>query len=121
MMDAMDLGPVQAPRRTLLAAERTFLAWWRTGLATAVAALAVGRLLPEVVSGTSWPFVVLGLGYGALAIAVFAIGARRQHQLTEDITRGGDFRPLGRATTLGLTGSGIALTVATMVLIATVA
>ncbi|HEY8583405.1 MAG TPA: DUF202 domain-containing protein [Capillimicrobium sp.] len=115
----MDLGDVNAPRRTWLAAERTFLAWWRTGLAAAVAALAVGRLLPEVVDGRAWPFVALGLGYGAVAIAVFTVGARRQRELAEDIARGGEFRPLSRALTLGLSLAGIALTVATMALIAT--
>lgn len=114
----MDLGDVQAPRRTWLAAERTFLAWWRTGLAASVAALAVGRLLPEVVTGRAWPFVGLGLGYGAVAVGVFVVGARRQRQLADDITRGGEFRPLARGAVLTLTGAGIVLTVATMLLAA---
>lgn len=49
-----------ATRRTRLANERTFLAWWRTGLATTGLALAVGRLLPELVEGTTWPYSALG-------------------------------------------------------------
>lgn len=114
----MDLGPVQAPRRTWLAAERTFLAWWRTALAAAVAALAVGRLLPEVLDGAAWPFVALGLGYGAVALGLFVVGARRQRQLTEDIARGGEFRPLGRGLVLWLSGAGALLTLATLALIA---
>lgn len=114
----MDLGDVSAPRRTWLAVERTFLAWWRTGLAAAVAALAVGRLLPEVVSGRGWPFVLLGLGYGAVAIGVFAIGARRHREVAEDVARGGEFRPIGRGVVLALTIAGGLLTLVTMVLIA---
>ncbi|MGH2744250.1 MAG: DUF202 domain-containing protein, partial [Thermoleophilaceae bacterium] len=34
-------------RRTLLAAERTWLAWWRSGIAAATAAVAVGGVVPE--------------------------------------------------------------------------
>lgn len=112
----MDPDEVQAPRRTWLAAERTFLAWWRTGLATAVAALALGRLLPEVVGGRTWPFVALGLGYGALAVAVFAVGAVRQREIAEDLERGGDFRPLRRGVVAGLSAAGVALALATMLL-----
>jgi uncharacterized membrane protein YidH (DUF202 family) len=35
-------------RRTSMAAERTWLAWWRTGLAATAGALAVGRLAPNL-------------------------------------------------------------------------
>ncbi len=38
---------VDATRRTLLASERTELAWWRTGLTALAVALAVGRVIPE--------------------------------------------------------------------------
>jgi uncharacterized membrane protein YidH (DUF202 family) len=36
-------------RRTRLAAERTWLAWWRSGIAAATAALALGTLVVIVV------------------------------------------------------------------------
>ena len=50
-------------RRTSLAAERTWLAWWRTGLA--VTAVVLGRrLLPGLTGGARWPSGPLGLGYG---------------------------------------------------------
>jgi putative membrane protein len=65
-------------RRTSLAAERTWLAWWRTGLAVTAVALAVGRLLPGLTGGARWPSRLLGLGYGVLALGVFLIGAMRQ-------------------------------------------
>ena len=105
------------PRRTWLAAERTFLAWWRTGLAASVAALAVGRVLPDVVDGATWPFVVLGLGYGVIAAGIFVAGARRQREIEAGLS-GQPFRPLGRAFTAGLSLSGFVLTTATLVVIA---
>ena len=39
-------------RRTRLAAERTWLAWWRTGIAATTASIAVGGLVPQLVEGS---------------------------------------------------------------------
>ena len=64
-----------------MAAERTWLAWWRTALAATAGALAVGRLAPEVLQVAPWPYIVLGCGYALLAVALLAIGGRRQQQL----------------------------------------
>ncbi|MGI8557109.1 MAG: DUF202 domain-containing protein [Solirubrobacteraceae bacterium] len=47
-----------ATRRTHLANERTYLAWWRTG----ITALAGGKLVPSLAHGARWPYVVLGAG-----------------------------------------------------------
>src|ERR1700730_1635726 len=76
-------------RRTWLAAERTWLAWWRTGLGGAAGAIAVGRVLPGRGGGARWPFRVLGLGYGVLAVAVLVLGALRQQRTAETLRRGG--------------------------------
>lgn len=65
---------VDATRRTRLANERTFLAWWRTGLATVGLALATGRLLPELVEGTTWPYAALGSVFAVTGAAVTALG-----------------------------------------------
>jgi putative membrane protein len=116
MMGPMDDEDV-APRRTWLAAERTFLAWWRTGLAASVAALAVGRVLPEVVEGPTWPYLVLGLGYGAVAVGVFALGARRHHDIDNGL-REGRFPSLGGGVVAALSLAGAALTIVTMAVIA---
>jgi hypothetical protein len=43
-------------RRTRLANERTYLAWWRTDLTTFAVSLAAGKLVSELSSGTAWPF-----------------------------------------------------------------
>ena len=55
-----------ASRRTLLAEERTFLAWFRSGLAAIAVSLAVGRLLPALVEGDQRVYRLLGIGYGLL-------------------------------------------------------
>jgi putative membrane protein len=103
-------------RRTLLAAERTWLAWWRTGLTVATVALAVGRLLPAVSSGARWPPRVLGVGYGVLALAVFVIGGMRQRHTAEAVRRG-SFAPLPRTLVIALTAFSIVLVVGTLVII----
>jgi putative membrane protein len=103
-------------RRTLLAAERTWLAWWRTGLAVATVALAVGRLLPAVSSGAVWPPRVLGVGYGLLALVVFVIGGVRQRHTAEAVRRG-SFAPLSRTLVIALTSFSIALVLGTLVII----
>ena len=63
----------EASRRTYFAQERTLLAWWRTGLATAAIAIALGGLLPKVSSVPRERLVGLALGYGVLAL-IFIIG-----------------------------------------------
>lgn len=103
-------------RRTLLASERTWLAWWRTGLAVSTVAIAVGRLLPAVSSGTRWPPRVLGVGYGLLALAVFVIGGVRQRDTAEAVRRG-SFAPLSRTVVIVLTAFSIVLVVGTLAII----
>jgi uncharacterized membrane protein YidH (DUF202 family) len=46
-------------QRTSMAAERTWLAWWRTALTATAGALAVGRFAPELLDVAPWPYVVL--------------------------------------------------------------
>ena len=67
-------------RRTRLAAERTWLAWWRSGIAAATAAVGVGGVVPSLVDGERTPYVVLGAGYAVLAAVIFVAAALRQRQ-----------------------------------------
>ena len=62
----------EASRRTYFAQERTLLAWWRTGIAIAAVALAIGGLLPRLSHTPRVRFIALGIGYGVLA-PVFVI------------------------------------------------
>ena len=63
--------------RTRLANERTYLAWWRTGIAALAAGFAIGRILPEVVEGSSWPYVALGVALLVAGVIAIAYGLVR--------------------------------------------
>ena len=104
-------------RRTWLAAERTWLAWWRTGLGAAAVSIGVGRLLPGLTGGARWPLKVLGLGYGVVAIAVLVIGAVRQNQVASALRRG-SYEELSSPLVMWLTAAAVALSIATLVVIA---
>ena len=87
-----------ATRRTWLASERTVLAWLRTGLTTTAVALAVGKVVPDLrAGGTSWPYVVLGAGYGLLGAAIVAYGLWRGREIDRAIRRGEWVSPDDRA------------------------
>jgi putative membrane protein len=105
-----------AVTRTGLAAERTWLAWWRTALAATAGALAVGRFAPELLNVPSWPYAVLGAGYATLAIALLGMGAHRQRNLQRAIERG-EQAPLRFAIVAVFTIGGALLTLMTFVLV----
>jgi putative membrane protein len=69
-----------APRRTWLAAERTYLAWLRTGMAALGLSLAVGRLLPALLDTSHIAFGLLGAGFGVFGIFMLVLGAYRAHR-----------------------------------------
>ena len=103
-------------RRTSMAAERTWLAWWRTALAATAGALAVGRFAPELLHVAAAPYVVLGCAYAALAVGLWLVGAQRQRDLEHAQLTGGHV-PL-RFRTVGLfTVGGVAVAVMTVVLV----
>jgi putative membrane protein len=116
--DVGEPSAVDASRRTSLAAERTWLAWWRTGLGAAAVAVGVGRILPGVAGGGAhWPLRLLGLGYGALAVAVLVIGGVRQSRVAESLRRGA-YDQLSSRLVLWLTASAVALALATLAVVA---
>lgn len=106
-----------ASRRTWLAAERTWLAWWRSGVAVGAVALAVGRLLPGLTHGANWPFRAVGIGYGALSIAILLVGALRQRQASSALRRG-TFAELASPLVACLTAAAIVLSLTAMALVA---
>jgi inner membrane protein YidH len=103
-------------QRTSMAAERTWLAWWRTALAATVGALGVGRLAPELLHVASWPYVVLGAGYAALAVGLLVTGALRQRELQRALDRGSP-APLSFALVTLFTVGGVLLALTTIVLV----
>jgi putative membrane protein len=103
-------------RRTSMAAERTWLAWWRSALAASAGALAVGRLAPEVLHVAPWPYILLGCGYACLAVGLLVVGALRQRDL-ERALRSGGHMPLRFRTVGVFTVGGIALALMTVVFV----
>jgi putative membrane protein len=112
-----ETGNADVTRRTWLAAERTWLAWWRTGIATAAVGIAVGRLLPEVTHGARWPFRLLGIAYGLLAVGVLLVGAVRQQRTVEALRRG-SYDELSSPLVMWLTAVAVAVAVGGVLLVA---
>jgi putative membrane protein len=103
-------------RRTSMAAERTWMAWWRASLGATAGALAVGRFAPQLLNVAAWPYIVLSCGYAGLAVGLLLVGAQRQRELERALQTGGH-APL-RFHTVGLfTVGGVALAVMTVVLV----
>jgi putative membrane protein len=103
-------------RRTSMAAERTWLAWWRTSLGATAGALAVGRFAPELLDVAAWPYILLGCGFASLAIGLLLVGAQRQRELEHALRTGGHV-PLRFRTVGVFTVGGVALAVMTVVLV----
>ena len=107
---------VDATRRTRLANERTYLAWWRTGLTAIAVGLAAGKLIPELSEGDAWPYQVLGGGYTVLGFAFILYGQRRQVEVERSLRRG-EWAPLDGRVALALTFAGALLGLATIAVV----
>jgi putative membrane protein len=103
-------------RRTRLANERTYLAWWRTGLTTLAVSLGAGRLVPELSTGSNWPFEVIGVAFGAVGVAFIAYGYRRQKDVEEALARG-EYAPLEDRAAWVFALVGVLLGLATLALL----
>jgi putative membrane protein len=115
--DGAEQDAVDASRRTWLAAERTWLAWWRTGLGATALAVGVGRVLPGLAGGAHLSLKLLGLAYGALALAVLVIGGVRQSRVAKALRRG-TYDELSSRLVWWLTVTATALALATLVVVA---
>jgi len=100
-------------RRTRLAAERTWLAWWRSGIAAATAAVGVGGVVPQLVDGGATAYALLGAGYAALAAAMFVGAALRRRAVRRSLDRGG-FADLDNRAALALTVAATVLALGTL-------
>jgi putative membrane protein len=110
-LGAEQLG-ADATRRTRLANERTFLAWWRTALAAIGLAVAVGKILPELLDEQRWPYAVLGSILSLLGVCVTATGWWRYRALDRALVGAEDVRTpdlVLALLTVALTGVGIAI------------
>ncbi|MDO9407830.1 YidH family protein [Patulibacter sp.] len=111
------LDPRDYSRRTHLANERTYLAWWRTGLTALAAALAAARVVPEL-SGAQdrWPYTLLGAACAVAGVLAIAYGHRRRIAVEEGLMHG-TFPPVDRRVTGIITGLGLAIGTGMLILI----
>jgi putative membrane protein len=105
-----------ATRRTRLANERTYLAWWRTGLTAFAVSLAAGKLVPELSSGAAWPFEVMGVAFGAVGLLFIAYAYLRQKRVEEALARGA-YAPFEPRVALVFAALGVALGIGTIIVI----
>ena len=115
-MSPVEPGIEDATRRTHLAAERTWLAWWRSGITSIAAGVGIGRLLPELAGGTTWPYAVIGTGYALVGVAMIGYSAVRQRRLGAAL-RAGEYAYLEDRTLRAFTLAGFVLGVLTVALI----
>ena len=108
-----------ATRRTRLANERTYLAWWRTGLTAIAVSLAAGKVVPQLAgTGSKWPYEVIGAGFALIGIACIAYALIRERQVEDALLRG-EFVPPDRVWTTVMTAGGVLLGLFTLALLAT--
>jgi uncharacterized membrane protein YidH (DUF202 family) len=114
-----DAGPgggwsTDPSRRTHFAEERTLLAWWRTGIAAAAVALAVGGVLPKLSQVPRERALGLGVGYGILAL-VFILGGSLRDNASRRALDAGSFSKLPTWTVAVITIYTCALIILTVV------
>lgn len=84
--DAPDLRDGLAEDRTVLANERTYAAWARTGLTALAAWVAVEKLMVDIVP--DWSIRAIAVSLLAFATATFVIGFWRYHRTSSRLRSG---------------------------------
>ena len=105
-----------ATRRTRLATERTYLAWWRTGLTAFAVSFGAGRIVPELAGGATWAYEAIGVAFGLVGLAFIGYGYVRQKQVDEALARG-DYAPLDDRAAIVFAAIGLLLDLTTIVLV----
>jgi inner membrane protein YidH len=105
-----------ATRRTRLANERTYLAWWRTGLTALAVSFAAGKLLPELTKGTKWPYEVIGVAFAVVGVGFIVQAYRRQREVEEALERG-EWAAFDTGSALAFAAVGSALGLGTIALL----
>ena len=105
-----------ASRRTRLANERTYLAWWRTGLTAIAVCVGLGRIVPGIADVTKWPYELVGAGYGLLGVGFMVLAHVRMRVVEAAVDRG-EFARLDQRWSLVLLVVGAGLGLASVALV----
>ncbi len=105
-----------ATRRTRLANERTYLAWWRTGLTALAVSFGAGRLLPELTKGRKWPYEAIGVAFAIVGVGFIVQAYRRRRDVEKALERG-EWAPFETRAALLFAAVGSVLGLATIVLV----
>jgi putative membrane protein len=111
-----EIETMDALRRTRLANERTYLAWWRSALTALAVAVGTGRIAPGLAGGAEWPYRTLGAAFAVLAAALAGCAYVRQRNVERAIARS-DYAPLDGRVAVGLAAVTIVLAAATIALV----
>ncbi len=111
-----DPETVDATRRTRLANERTYLAWWRSGLTALAVSVGFGKLVPGLTHVVRWPYTLAGAGFALLGTAFIGYGSYRERAVTRALAQG-EFAHPDRRVLAALTAFGIALGLLSLVLV----
>jgi len=108
---------VDATRRTRLAVERTYLAWWRTGLTAFAVGLGAGKVVPVIAeTDAGWAYVAIGAAFTLLGSACLLYGWRRQRAVGRALDHG-TYVPVDDRVTGAISGAGALLGLALVVLL----
>jgi putative membrane protein len=108
---------VDATRRTRLANERTYLAWWRTGLASLAVSLGAGKLVPALTPGVQWPYTIIGIGFAGVGMVFIGYAFVRHRNVEHAISRG-EFSPPREGFITALAVVGVLLGLLILVIVA---
>jgi putative membrane protein len=111
-----ETGVEDATRRTRLANERTYLAWWRTGLTALAVGIGVGKFLPQRSNAAHWPYEAVGVGFAVLGVALLILGLQRTRAVEEALDRG-SFAPISSQLLVVLAAAGVVLGVGVVALV----
>lgn len=106
-----------ATRRTRLANERTYLAWWRTGLAALAVSLGAGKLVPALTPGAQWPYTIAGIGFAGVGVVFIGYAFVRHRRVEQAISRG-EFAPPEEGFITALAVVGVLLGLLVLVIVA---
>ncbi len=103
-----ETGRSAAQPDTRLANERTYLAWWRTGLTSLAVGIGAGRIVPALTDEAQWPYTIVGIGFALLGIGLIGYASVRHRQVERALARG-EFVRQGDLALTAFTAAGIVL------------